>query len=177
MSAKPWAGFIADFPDDQVERGGDITVFGGRNVAVAIGEILTQLGCQVAAPEHAELHGWDFDAYYKDHRFWCQITSFHPAFHLLFEDPAIIGGTRRKNAAAYAELAEKLASALDADPRFRHVEWRSMEEGPPEPDEIGPSGIGDAENDATAIGGPARATRVFRALRGLWWLLSRLAFG
>src|SRR5437899_5862484 len=41
MTVKPWAGFIADLPDDAVEGGGDITLFGGRNVAVAIGDILT----------------------------------------------------------------------------------------------------------------------------------------
>jgi hypothetical protein len=177
VKVKPWAGFIADFPDDQVEDGGDIKLFGGRNVAVAIGEILTGLGCRVSAPEYAELHGWDFDAYYQDRRFWCQVTSFHPAFHLLLDDPAVTRGTRKKNAAAYAELAEKAAAALEADPRFHRVEWRSMEDGPPEPGEIGPSGIDEGAYGATAIGGPARTNRVFATLLGIWSLLSRVAFG
>src|SRR5207302_7238744 len=125
VKVKPWAGFIADFPDDQVEDGGDIKLFGGRNVALAIGEILTGLACRVSAPEYAELHGWEFDVYYQDRLFWCQITSFHPAFHLLFEDPAIARGPRRKSAPAYAELAEKLAAAPEEDSRFHHVEWRA----------------------------------------------------
>jgi hypothetical protein len=137
VRVKPWAGFIADFPDDQVEDRGEISLFGGRNVAAAIGEILTGLGCRVSAPEYAELHGWDFDAYYQDCRFYCQVTSFHPAFHLLFEDPASARGPRRKSAQAYAELAVKLAVALEGDPRFHHIEWRAFEDGPPEPDEIG----------------------------------------
>lgn len=137
MRVNPWAGFIADFPDDQVEERGEITLFGGRNVAAAIGEILTGLGCLVSAPEYAELHGWDFDVNYQAHRFYCRITSFHPAFQLLFEDPASARGPRRKSAQAYAELAVKLAVALEGDPRFHHIEWRSFEDGPPEPEEIG----------------------------------------
>ena len=42
------AGFIAEFPDDTVEVGGDIEVFGGRNVAVALGDMLKELGSDVA---------------------------------------------------------------------------------------------------------------------------------
>jgi hypothetical protein len=148
VRVKPWAGFIADFPDDQVEEGGEITLFGGRNVAEAIGEILTGLGCRVSAPEYADLHGWDFDVYDRNFRFTCQVTSFHPAFHLLFEDPASARGPGRKSAQAYAELAVKLSAALKRDPRFRHLQWRAFEDGPPEPDEIGsrkrrPAGASD----------------------------------
>jgi hypothetical protein len=138
MTVKPWAGFIADFPDDQVEGGaGQMEVLGGRNVAVALGEMLTGLGCQVSAPDYAGLKGWEFEFYYQGHRFWCQVTSFHPAFYLLFQDPAITRGTRAQNAAAYAEIWRKLAEALEKDPRFHDVEWRSWEEGPPEPETIG----------------------------------------
>jgi hypothetical protein len=32
MNVLPWAGFVADFPDDQIEAGGDIQVYGGRNL-------------------------------------------------------------------------------------------------------------------------------------------------
>ena len=110
MTVKPWAGFIADFPDDQVETERDIEVFGGRNVAVAIGEILTGLGCKVSSPDYAEVKGWEFDFYDEaDRRFWCQVTSFHPAFWLLFEDPALTRETKAKNATAYAEMWRKLA--------------------------------------------------------------------
>jgi len=139
MTVKPWAGFIADFPDDEVGDGRSIDVFGGRNVAVAIGEILIGLGCSdISAPEYAEHKGWEFDFYDKGrHRFWCQVTSFHPAFWLLFEDPAITRGTRAKNAKAYAELWRRLALALDQDGRFHDVVWRSMEDGPPQPEDIG----------------------------------------
>lgn len=139
MTVKPWAGFVADFPDDEIEGGGgQMEVRGGRNVAVALGEVLTNLGCEASAPDYAGLKGWEFDLYdQQHHRFWCQVTSFHPAFYLLFEDPAIMRGTRAKNAAAYAELWRKLADALDQDPRFHDVEWRSKEDGPPDSEKIG----------------------------------------
>jgi hypothetical protein len=55
----------------------------------------------------------------------------------VFQDPAITRGTRAKNAAAYAEIWRRLAEALEKDPRFHDVEWRSWEDGPPEPEEIG----------------------------------------
>jgi len=144
MIDTPWAGFIADFPDDVVWGGpGQMEIAGGRNVAVALIEILAGLGCQASAPEYVGVKGWEFEIYYKEHRFWCQVTSFHPAFYLLFEDPAITRGTRAKNAAAYAEIWQKLADALDKDPRFQGIEWRSKADGPPEPEEIGDARVRD----------------------------------
>jgi hypothetical protein len=138
MTVKPWVGFISKLPDDQIENGQHIAVFGGRNVAVAVGELMTGLGCTVSSPEYAAELGWEFDLYYGErHRFWCRITSFHPAFHLLFEDPATTRSTAAKNAAAYADLAQELAAALEADGRFREITWSSKKAGPPEPDEIG----------------------------------------
>ena len=174
MTVKPWAGFIADFPDDTVEEGGDITLFGGRNVAVGVGEILIQLGCRVSAPEYAELNGWDFDLYYRDRRFWCQVSSFHPAYLLLFKDPAFTRGTRKRNYAAYAELAEKLAATLEEDGRFYHVEWRTWEEGPPEPDEIG--WIGPLE-PASPIRRDSLALRCWKGILGIWKFLVMLTTG
>ncbi|MFI4966043.1 MAG: hypothetical protein ACHP9T_11840 [Caulobacterales bacterium] len=139
MTTFPWAGFIADFPDDQVDEENDVKIFGGQNVALALVEILTNLGCnRISEPVHAHEHGWEFVFYYKaEHRFWCRVTSFHPAFHLIFEDPGAFRSTRKKNAAAYVEIWRKLAIALEQDPRFHHIVWRTFKEGPPEPDEIG----------------------------------------
>lgn len=138
MTAKPWAGFIADFPDDEVEGGdGQMEILGGRNVAVALGETLTKLGCQVSMPYYDGLNGWVFELYYRRHRFWCQLTSFHPAFYLLFDDRAITRGTRARNAAAHAEIWRKFADTLEKDPRFHDIEWRSKEDGPPDPQKIG----------------------------------------
>lgn len=137
MRVKPWIAFLTTLPDDQVEDGLNIVLFGGRNVAVAIGEVLASLDCKVSKPEHAAEDGWEFDLAYKGrHRFWCRVISFHPAFNVLFQDPGA-WTTAQRNAAAYAELALKLSAALRADPRFRQVSWWSLRDEPPEPEEIG----------------------------------------
>jgi hypothetical protein len=137
MRVKPWVAFTTDLPDDQIEDGhNNIVLFGGRNVAAAIGEVFTRLGCKVADPENAGENGWEFALTYQEsHRFWCQVNSTsYPVFRLLFEDMS-----RRPraapNAAAYAELAVKLTAALRNDPQFHDVTWWSAKEGPPE-DEI-----------------------------------------
>jgi hypothetical protein len=136
MSAKPWAAFTTSLPDDQVEDGEQIFVLGGRNVAVAIGEVFTGLGCQVSPPESAGELGWEFDLRYRgSHQFSCRVTSFYPSFHLLFEDAATLF-TAKNTAAAHAELAERFAAAMEGDPRFQHISWWSLKDGPPEPDEV-----------------------------------------
>jgi hypothetical protein len=137
MRVKPWIAFLTTLPDDQVEEGLNIVLFGGRNVALALGEVLASLDCKVSEPEHAAEDGWEFDLVYKGrHRFWCRVISFHPAFNVLFQDPGS-WTTARRNAAAYAELALKLSAALRKDPRFRHVSWWSLKDDPPEPEKIG----------------------------------------
>ena len=138
MRVKPWVAFTTALPDDQVEDGhNNIVLFGGRNVAVAIGEIFTQLGCEVAEPEHAAENGWEFSLRYKArHSFWCQVTSTsHPVFRLLFENLSF-RPRAGPSAAAYVELALKLAAALKNDPRFQDGTWWSLRDGPPE-EEVG----------------------------------------
>lgn len=142
MRVKPWIAFKTSLPDDQVETSGEIVTFGGRNVALALSEVFAKLDCKVDEPYYAEEDGWEFLLTYKTrHRFWCRVISFHPTFHVLFQDP---GGwaTARRNAAAYAELALKLAAALRADRRFRQVSWWSLKDEPPEPEEIGRTNLG-----------------------------------
>jgi hypothetical protein len=133
MNVPPWAGFVADFPDDQVETRDRIDVYGGRNVAVALGAILLGLGCtRVSTPESAGEEGWHFDFYFEGHCSWCRVQSFHPVFWLLFEDAS---GTR-KGAAAYVELWRRFGNALEQDPRFHKILWRPSTEGPPDWDEV-----------------------------------------
>lgn len=136
MRVKPWVAFRTDLPDDQVESEQDIVVFGGRNVAVAIGEILARLGCEVEEPKPAGENAWEFAVKYKErHRFWCQVNSTsHPVFRLLFENMTF-RSRAAPNAAAYAELALKLDAALKKSSLFHDVCWWSLKEGPPD-DEI-----------------------------------------
>jgi hypothetical protein len=132
MTLLSCAGFIAEFPDDTVEAQGHIEVFGGRNVAVALGEMLKGLGSdKISDPIYEGENGWVFNFDYgRRGSFLCQITSLHPAFWLLLEKS-------RSSEEAYAEIWRKLAGALEHDPRFRCVIWRSKKDGPPDEDEIG----------------------------------------
>lgn len=134
MNVPTWAGFVADFPDDEVVNGDDIQVFGGHNVALTLGEIFAGLGCsQISNPESAGDQGWSFDFHYNGrNRFWCRVQSFHPVFWLLFEDLS----ASNKGAAAYVELWRQFGIALELDPRFRKILWRPFKEGPPDWDEV-----------------------------------------
>jgi hypothetical protein len=136
MRVKPWATFTTDLPDDQVEDGRNISVYGGLNVAVAIGEVFAKIGCEVAEPYSVEEQGWEFLLSYRgSNKFSCRVCSFHPAFRLLLEECSFLPKVARKRA-AYADLARALATALEADARFRDITWWASEEGPPEPDVI-----------------------------------------
>jgi hypothetical protein len=141
MRVKPWAVFRTDLPDDQVEKGDEIVAYGGRNVAVALGEIFTLLGCEVAETYSVEEQGWEFLVSYRGRKnFSCRVSSFHPAFRLLFEEVSLVPKVFR-NGGVYAELARWLAAALDEDPRFHDITWWTWEEGPPEPDDVSAGGV------------------------------------
>lgn len=137
MNVPPWAGFVADFPDDQIATADDILVYGGGNVAVALGEILAGLGCSnVAAPWDVSDMGWEFDFNYRGrHSFLCRVQSFHPIFWLLFEDHSS-RGNRRRSPGAHFELWQKFTNALEQDARFDQILWRTDKEGPPDWDEF-----------------------------------------
>jgi hypothetical protein len=179
VSVKPWAVFVAEFPDDTVEDERDILTFGGRNVAVAIGEILTRLGCDVSAPEYAGEKGWEFGARFKGRRVWCLISSFHPTFFLNFDDPPALL-SRGKDAPAYEEIAQKFSAALAEDPRFHDVQWYSREEGPPAP----PDGAGAGTPDAPPMAkdelfAQGMALQINERIRPLtrWQYFARVLFG
>lgn len=169
MRVKPWVTFKTDLPDDQVEDGQNIWVYGGRNVAVMIGEIFIKLGCKVEEPYSIEEQGWEFLLSYRGHNnFSCRVSSFHPAFRMLFEEVSFLPKFAR-NRAAYAEVAQSFASALGEDPRFRDVTWWTPEEGPPEPEDIG-SVRADTVRDEDPSGPISRTKYVGREARG-WWLV------
>jgi hypothetical protein len=137
MSVPPWAGFVAHFPDDQVETRNDIAVYGGRNMAVTLGEIFANLGCtNVSEPWSAGEVGWEFDFDYRGrHSFWCRVQSFHPIFWLLLEGPST-RSERRSYPGTHFELWQKFANALEQDPRFDQIFWRTRDQGPPDWDEF-----------------------------------------
>ncbi|THD62421.1 hypothetical protein [Phenylobacterium sp.] len=133
MNVPTCAGFVADFPDDEVATRQEIAVYGDRNVAVAVGEMFAGLECtDVSEPHYGGEVGWDFTFRYgARHSFWCRVQSFHPIYWLLLE-----GAPRKREAAAHVELWRKFADDLEQDPRFDQVLWRPFEEGPPDRDEF-----------------------------------------
>jgi hypothetical protein len=133
MSVPTWAGFVAYIPDDEVATGYEIAVYGGRNVAVAVGEIFADLGCShITPPNYGGEVGWDFRFRCDDrHSFWCRVQSFHPIYWLLLEGPS-----GKRGVTAHAELWRKFADALEQDSRFDQILWRSSNDGPPDWDEF-----------------------------------------
>jgi hypothetical protein len=133
MSVPAWAGFVAYIPDDEVATGEDIAVFGGRNVAVAVGEIFASLGCSyVSDPNYSGEVGWDFRFRRGErHSFWCRVQSFHPIYWLLLEGPG-----RKRDEPTHLELWQQFAAALEQDSRFDQILWRSSKDGPPDWDEF-----------------------------------------
>ena len=173
MKVPPWAGFVADFPDDQVENTDDIQVFGGRNVAVALGEIFESLGCRrVSEPWSAGEVGWEFDFQYDARgRFWCRVQSFHPVFWLLFEDHSLSDGE------AYVELWRKFGNVLERDPRFHKILWRPFKAGPPDWDEVEaasdpPKRTFDEEFPPSTIEAKASRPSLRPYVIGVWLMLS-----
>ena len=137
MSVPPWAGFVAHVPDDQVETRDHIEVYGGRNMAVALGEIFASLGCtNVSEPWSAGEVGWEFDFDYRGRNsFWCRVQSFHPIFWLLLEGPSS-RSELRSYPGVHFQLWQKFANALEQDPRFDQIFWRTRDQGPPDWDEF-----------------------------------------
>lgn len=133
MSVPTWAGFVAYIPGDEVATSYEIAVYGGRNVAVAVGEIFADLGCShITAPDYGGEVGWDFRFRYGDrHSFWCRVQSFHPIYWLLLEGPS-----GKRGVTVNAELQRRFADALERDSRFDQILWRSLKEGPPDWDEF-----------------------------------------
>jgi hypothetical protein len=100
------------------------------------------------------------------------VSSFHPTFHLLFEELSLRPKAFR-NTAAYAELAQSFAAALGEDPRFRDITWWTLEEGPPEPGDIGSvlAGKGGSEDPRSPI---AIAGRRLLVPAWIWLILGVL---
>jgi hypothetical protein len=179
MSVPPWAGFVADFPEDEVATRDKIEVYGGRNLAVALGQMFTSLGCtKVSEPWSAGEVGWEFDFDYRGLGFWCRVQSFHPIFWLLLESPSS-NSERRSYPGAHFELWQKFASALEQDPRFDQIFWRARDQGPPDWDEFVVERDVPRETDAedsspAEIDWTAKRARLSaqRVIIGVWFVLT-----
>jgi hypothetical protein len=124
LKVRPLAICTADFPDDAIETedGKGFLDHGGRSVAEAIAEILSRLGCTVAAPKNAAEYGWRFDWAFKGQAFWCQVSSIPPEFYLHFEGALLRKDVSPKNH-LHGEIFMALNAELARDGRFHGVLW------------------------------------------------------
>ena len=124
MKVRPLAICTTDFPDDAVETedGKGFLDHGGRNVAEAIGAILSRLGCTVSAPENAAEYGWRFNWSIEGQTFLCQVSSIPPEHYLHFEGAALNRDVSPRNHRA-AEIFAALNAELERDGRFHDVLW------------------------------------------------------
>jgi hypothetical protein len=66
----PCAEFRADFPDDKIEKGGEIVLFGGRGVTKAPIAIVQGLGYQPDPIRYGGDHGWELGVRNGENAVW-----------------------------------------------------------------------------------------------------------
>jgi hypothetical protein len=148
LKIRPLAICTADFPDDSVETedGKGFLDHGGRNVAEALGEILSRLGCTTSPPWNAGMYGWRFDGDFHGRTFMCQVSSIPPEFYLHFEGVLFRQTVSPGGQPPVAELIVDFNSELARDGRFHDVLWYPHVRGAVRLEE----GVGDANPLATA---------------------------
>lgn len=122
MIIRPCAEFTSDLPEDVIESDVDFIETGGRSVAEAIVGLLNEFGCEARAPEYAGDHGWEVYFRWRGRKVWIQITLIE-GYIMMTEDLAWFSKHLKRNKLIYAEALTKLATALEADPRFHNIRW------------------------------------------------------
>ena len=120
-----------NFPDDTVWVNDHIVLLGGKNVAVAIGEILARLGAEVSEPILEDC-GWALNLSYKGREPRCLVQDGGDFVYFIMKDR--LGA--RGDPAGYVELIVQLNGELHWDPRFHDIRWyhsddRGQRHGPP----------------------------------------------
>lgn len=127
MIVRDRAEFRSTLPYDGIEDEEGFLQLPGRNVAIAISEILRKLGYDADPPADAGDHGWDFavrvKGYPKGCRVWCTVTWIDD-YLLVFDNTSWWDkNIRKRHPAPYIEALRALGRALAADPRFSEVRW------------------------------------------------------
>jgi hypothetical protein len=126
ITVKPWVKFRADFPSDMIEEDGQIVQFGGRNVTLALAQILRTLGCKVSDPIYAGDHGWELDVYCEKIHLWAQISDLYPIYYIMLEDNFRFIG--KSNPLCYLDLLKSLNEEFNRDHRFHDITWFDSED-------------------------------------------------
>jgi hypothetical protein len=121
VTIRPTAEFVADFPDDCVEEGDDIIVFGGRGCTEAIGAALRALGYQVAEPQPEDEHGWTLEAWKGRYKCWLQVTDLGEGTYILGTNVVTLRFWSKPT--RHAEFLSDLDAAMRGDARFRQMKW------------------------------------------------------
>ena len=122
MSIRPCAEFRTDIPSDMVEDEHDIVQFGGRAVAMAVGEMFAGLGYKVEEPSYEGEHGWDLRVQRGDFCLWLEFTEIE---EMILQTKDVTPRSKR-SAKAYGDALIELNEALSSDPRFHDVLWYSQ---------------------------------------------------
>lgn len=136
VKVRPDAEFLYDFPDDQIEDGHDIVMFGGRGVTEAIAKMIRELGYQVSAPQDEDFKGWSLDISDRRSEFWLRFSDLRPTGVVVTADrtfPRWLWPWPRR---AYVDFLLGLDTALRRDGRFSDIRWvrdRDDEVGAPSP--------------------------------------------
>lgn len=127
MIVREFAEFNTTIPED-----GDHYAEGGKawatDVAIAISEMLNNLGYEADPPQNAGDHGWDFEVRIKGYptgcRALCTINLFEK-YYLRLENQTWSwrGKARKRYPRPYLDALRDISRALRADPRFSDVRW------------------------------------------------------
>jgi len=123
VKVRPDALFLFDFPDDTIEDGRDIVVFGGRGVTDAIAQMIRRLGYQASAPQDEDFKGWSLDVSDQSSEFWLRFSDLGSEGSLVTADrtfPRWLWPWPRR---AYVDFLLKLDAELRRDGRFRDIKW------------------------------------------------------
>jgi hypothetical protein len=113
------AKICTNFPDDTIWSNDEIVSLGGKNITVAIGEILTRLGAEISEPI-LEDNGWALNISYKGREPWCLVHDGGDLIYFYMEDR---WGPLFNDKPQYIELIVLLNAELHRDPRFRNIQW------------------------------------------------------
>jgi len=119
-----WVRFKTTLPDDTIDDGERIVVFGGQNVRDAICEIMIGIGCSISKKWHESEQGWHALGSYRSNDFWIQVQSIEEII-MCFESSRVwrLFPKYKYSATDYPEFMEKFSTAFRADPRFHDIRW------------------------------------------------------
>jgi len=119
--------FEAAFPDDSFEsEDEDEMPPGGRNICVALRDMLQRLGLRVSSVDQYQFYGWEMVASDDRYKYWFMLQDAEP--WLLMAEPRAGFFVRKAPVQeALRQLLIKLNTEIGRDTRFSNVRWHTPE--------------------------------------------------